>query len=617
LESIKNIASKLGINIDSIRLDFSDNLEHGDYSCNIAMLCAKDLKMDPKELAEKIVNGLKDKMPNFVESVSVAGPGFINFKLKSEVIARGIVKISENGVEYGRVETDKGKEILIEYTDPNTFKAFHIGHLMTNAIGESLSRLIEYCGAKTVRICYASDIGLHIAKSIWAMQKHISEIPADSAPIVEKTAFLGKMYVEGTTAYDANSATKDDIDALNQVIYEGKSPEIIALYKKGRKWSLDHFEMLYEVLGTRFDETIYESEMAPVGLGIVRAYLEKNIFEKSEGAVIFKGEKYGLHTRVFINSAGLPTYETKDMGLNATKFKRHPNANQSIIVTANEQNDYFKVIEKALSIIDPNIGSKLIHIGHGMMRFVSGKMSSRKGNVVAAEALIADIKEIVAEKIVGREFSREKADKICEIVAVAAIKYSILRSSIGSDIVFDSAKSISFEGDSGPYLQYSAVRAAAVLERAKQEGISGAILTDLRTLISSPTIGISGTTKESSGPSFLGDESEVGGVGSHVASEKGSEIKVRKSDSVNYEILGRLVIRFPEIIERARNEYTPQHVANYLTNLAGAFNSFYASQTIVDKNDRMSPYYVALTRAFLATMTNGLWVLGIKIPERM
>ena len=195
---------------------------------------------------------------------------------------------------------------------------------MSNAIGESLSRLIEFSGAKVTRLCYPADIGLHIAKSVWALQKHLDDMPHDNSPIIERTAFLGKMYVEGTAAYEADPGARDDIDALNKVLYEKSSPAVNALYEKGRKWSLDHFELLYKLLGTKFDATIFESEMAPVGLAIVREFAKKGAFEESDGAIVFKGEKYGLHTRVFINSYGLPTYEAKEMGLNTTKFERYP-----------------------------------------------------------------------------------------------------------------------------------------------------------------------------------------------------------------------------------------------------------------------------------------------------
>jgi arginyl-tRNA synthetase len=270
----------------------------------------------------------------------------------------------------------------------------------------------------------------------------------------------------------------------------------------------------------------------------------------------------------------LPTYEAKEMGLNTTKFKRYPDTCRSIVVTANEQNEYFKVVIKALSLIDSNVGAKTMHIGHGMMRFQSGKMSSRTGNVITAEALIDDMKKLVIEKIAShdasaKEFSPEETDDISDQVAIAAIKYTILRQAIGGDVIFDSAKSISFEGDSGPYLQYSAVRAGAVLEKAKKEGIDIA--------------------------------------------NKSAKIALPEKAG----LLEKLIIRFPDIVARARAEYAPQHVATYLINFAGAFNSFYANETIVDAKDSLSPYRIALTDAFLKAMTNGLWLLGIKVPKKM
>ncbi len=564
LECLKKAVTKLGIDASDANLSFPDNVDHGDYTTNIALISAGKSKTNPRKLAEEIVKEIEIKTPDFLESVTIAGPGFINFKIKEGILAKEVVKLSEAGDDLGKSQTEAGKKILIEYTDPNTFKAFHIGHLMANAIGESLSRLIECSGASVTRLCYAADIGLHIAKAIWAWQRHLNETPADDADIIPRTAFLGKMYVEGTKAYDDDPIAKKDIDALNKVIYDKSDDKVMALYEKGRKWSLDHFELLYKLLDTKFDAYLYESEMATVGLKIVKENMSK-VFKESDGAIVFHGEDYGLHTRVFINSVGLPTYEAKDMGLNATKFSKYPDIDQSIIVTASEQNEYFKVILKALSLFDKEAAAKTMHIGHGMMRFASGKMSSRTGNVITAESLLADVREMVAEKIASRGFGEGEATEISDIIAVGAIKYSVLRSAIGSDIIFDSAKSISFEGDSGPYLQYSAVRAASILEKAKQEGVS-------QTVNSLP--------------------------------EKVSLVE-------------KLLIRFPEIISRAKAEYAPQGVANYLMSLAGAFNSFYASQVIVDKNDKLSPYYVALTKAFRQTMVNGLWVLGIKVPEKM
>jgi arginyl-tRNA synthetase len=635
LEHIQKAASKLGIDPSSVALDYPEDPEHGDFSTNVSLANAKALKMSPRALAEKILNefkgakstksiGPKNSTPDFIDSIEIAGAGFINFKIKDAAIAEAAIDMTADDNSstghFTKVKrqdsghaADLSRDILIEYTDPNTFKVFHIGHLMANAVGESLSRLIESDGTKIVRLCYPSDIGLHIAKSIWAMQRHENEIPTDDASIQKKTDFLGRMYVEGVQAYEANQlinpgvTAKDDIDALNEIIYEKSSPAINALCEKGRRWSLEHFDLLYKRLGSKFDAFIFESDMAPIGLGIVRDFAGKSgraIFEESEGAMVFKGEKYGLHTRVFINSHGLPTYEAKEMGLNTTKFKKYPDTTKSIVVTANEQNEYFKVVIKALSLIDPNVGAKTMHIGHGMLRFTSGKMSSRTGNVITAEVLIDDMKKLVAEKIASHDssaktFSSEEINEISDQVAIAAIKYTILRQAIGGDVIFDSAKSISFEGDSGPYLQYSAVRAGAVLEKAREVGVFKSAKHDSA---ESPAelAPLGHTSLRSNKLRPLGNS---------------TSLALQLPDHVG--LLEKLIIRFPDIVARARAEYSPQHVATYLINLAGAFNSFYGNETIVDSKDPLSPYRLALTSAFRETMTKGLWLLGIKVPEKM
>jgi arginyl-tRNA synthetase len=570
LKHLWKAVGMLDIGLASVALEYPENPDHGDFSTNVALANAKILKTNPRVLAEKVVEAFKKDMPDFVESVEIAGAGFINFKLKDKVFADQIVSIASGDGEYGWSKADVGKKIMVEYTDPNPFKIFHIGHLMSNAIGESISRMIEGSGAKVIRACYQGDVGLHVAKTIWALKHEDGALNKMEGlkTATEKVKWLGEMYVIGT-AHDEDASIQNEIIEINKKIFDRSDKEINSIYDNGRKWSLEYFDLIYKRLGTNFDKLFFESEVDEEGMKIVSAFLAKGVFAKSEGAVVFKGEDRGLHTRVFVTSQGLPTYETKELGLNTEKFKLYPDLSQSIIVTANEQNDYFKVLLKAFEEIDPDIAKKTLHMSHGIMRFASGKMSSRKGNIVSAESLIDEIKDMVKEKMSGRELSSAQVDEISDQVAIAAIKYTILRQAIGGDVIFDSAKSISFEGDSGPYLQYSAVRAAAVIEKAGKEGVKVAKNSAKATL-----------------PEKAG-------------------------------LLEKLIVRFPDIVARARVEYAPQHIAGYLINLAGAFNSFYGNQTIADAKDPLSPYYVALTKSFRTTMTNGLWLLGIKVPEKM
>ena len=563
---IQSVLKSLGLSLATITIEHPADTTNGDYSTNVALALAKQSKTNPRELAAKIADALRATKIESVEKIEVAGPGFINFYLSQNHFTKELELILKRKELYGSSNEWRGQKMLIEYTDPNPFKVFHIGHLMSNAIGESIARLIASQGAKVRRMCYQGDIGLHVAKTLWAVQKHLEEMPAKRAPITERTAFLGKCYTEGSNAYDDNPEAKAEIDALNKKIFEGKDRALMKLYKLGRKWSLAHFEEIYKKLGTKFDYYILESEVVHDGVAIVEEQLEKGVFEKSDGAIVFKGEKHDprLHTRVFINSQGIPTYETKELGLNMKKWKK-VRPDKSIVITANEQTDYFRVVLKAIELIEPEIAKVTEHVSHGMLRFSEGKMSSRKGNVITGESLIRDVEAMVADRLKDREMEAEQKLETAEAVAVAAIKYSILKQVASSDIIYDFDKSISFEGDSGPYILYTAVRAGSILEKAKKEKVKGKI------------------ASQSTGPGPI----------------------------------ARKLARFPEVVSRAANEKAPHHVATYLIELSSMFNAWYANVPIVAKDDIDSPHKVALTNCVRIVLENGAKILGMNIPEKM
>jgi len=572
IKNLINIALKdLDIESTEIMLEHPADLKMGDYSTNIAMACAKKLEMNPKNLAEKIVEKLqilsKEDLEG-IEKIEVAGAGFINFYLSRQFFTKKIEEILENK-NFGSNDILSGKKIMIEYTQPNPFKPFHIGHLMSNAIGESLSRLFEISGAKVIRANYQGDVGPHVAKAIYQILKDkkdiISSTILDNLSLSEKAKYIGECYVKGNDAYENNEDAKKEIDILNKKIYERSDKKINEIYDWGRTVTLEAFEEIYKELGTNFNHYFFESEVAPIGEKIVRENIGK-VFEKSDGAIVFHAENYDpkLHTRVFINSQGLPTYETKELGLTETKFKKE-DLDISVVITAQEQQEYMKVVTKALFLIDPENASKMKHIVHGMMRLASGKMSSRKGNVITGESLIEDSREEIFKKIEDRNFDQDEKEEVASWVGVSALKYSILKQSIGGDIVYDFEKSISFEGDSGPYLQYAYARAKSILEKAKKEEIV---------------------------PSFIDVPEEI------------SEVE-------------KLIYRFPEIVLHSAQDYEPHYIANYLIELARAYNTFYGNTKIIDKDDITSSYKVAVTEAFSVVIKNGLNLLGIQVPERM
>lgn len=436
----------------------------GDYSTNVAFTLAKQQKTSPLAVAQK----LADMWQNDVEFqekfdvISAVAPGFVNFNIKGEAL-RDEFEYIRKDKNLGLRDLWRGKTVMVEYTDPNPFKQFHIGHLMTNVIGESVARVYEANGAKVLRVNYQGDVGVHVACSLWGMMLLNKQMPREKDPLQQKTEFMGRAYVLGATAYKDNPTDKVEIDAVNKKVYDKSDVELNALYDRGRQWSLDYFETIYARLGTKFDHYFFESEVGVSGKEIVKAHPE--VFVESQGAVIFPGEKYGLHTRVFINSQGLPVYEAKELALNKKKFELyHPDL--SLVVTGNEINEYFRVLLKAMELTMSDVANQTRHIGHGMLKLPTGKMSSRTGDVVTAEMLLGQVKKAVLEKIKDREgLSGQEREDIAEQVAFSAIRYSILKQGMGKDIIFDMEASISFQGDSGPYLQYTYARLASIVAK--------------------------------------------------------------------------------------------------------------------------------------------------------
>lgn len=556
IEALKKLALSAGGpptgGAERVLVEPSKMAGQGDYTTNVALVLAKNKGEDPLIVARAIAEELAKKTKLFTK-VEAVPPGFVNFFLTREVFIEEISKIDQ---KYGKGEILQGKKIIIEYTDPNPFKEFHIGHLMSNAIGETISRLLVWQGGEVKRACYQGDVGLHVAKAIWS---YMHDKKNNLEDLVN-----GKHYTLGNQAYENSKESEVEIKEINKKIYQKSDPEINEVYEEGKKLSLEYFESIYKKLGTHFDFYFFESESGSFGKKTVEENIEKGIFEKSDGAVVFRGEDEGLHTRVFINSENLPTYEAKELGLAKIKYEKYPYG-QSIVITGNEVNDYFKVVMKAMEKVFPDLAKKTTHISHGMLRLPSGKMSSRTGDVITALGLLEDVKVQINEKVKKDDRQLEDANSVIEQVAMAAIKYSILRQAPGRDVIFDFEKSISFLGDSGPYLQYAYARACSVLRKAESEKVEASI---------------------ECGPEEISN-------------------------------LEKILVLFPETVSRAASLYAPQYLVTYLTELASAFNAHYAKNIIVDAGSADSPYQVALTEKFVDIMKNGLWVLGMTAPEKM
>lgn len=558
---VREALGALGVEAGAIVIERPADMAHGDYATNVALAYAKKAGMAPRVLAGKLAEELLRVGAEEIKNIEIAGPGFINFRLSDAHLKGALAEALEQKEKWGNNEILKGKKVIVEYTDPNPFKEFHIGHLMSNAIGESIARLVEASGAETKRACYQGDVGMHVAHVI-AEQIRNNQAHNMVEYKVGDVRSSAAAYVAGVALAKDDPNFKKFVQEINKKIYDRSDEEVNTLYDAGRNASLDYFETIYKKLGTNFDYKFFESETGVFGKELVEKNIGK-VFEKGEGgAIVYKGdESKGLHTRVFVNSEGLQTYEAKELGLAKIKYDTYP-YDSSIVITGNEVNTYFKVLLAAMAEIFPELAAKTVHISHGMLRLPTGKMSSRTGDVITAEGLIEEVKTRVQEKFKEGLFTPDEKEKVAEQVAIGAIKYSILRQASGKDIIFDMEQSLSFEGDSGPYLQYTHARTCSLLAKAEGKTIDA-----------------------------MKFEGEIG-------------------------TLHKYLLQFPEVVFRASEEREPHHVTTYLVELAHAFNAYYANTPVLD-GSADEPYKLALVQAVSQTLKKGLELLGMPTPERM
>lgn len=547
----------LDVNVELNRPDF----KFGDFSTNIAMQLSKSLNKDAREIANQIIVEL-NKINEF-DDVVIAGPGFINIRIKDENLANELTKIISNPSEYGKSRLYKDKVVLTEYSDPNPFKVLHIGHLYTSVVGDAISNLIEHAGGQVHRLNFGGDVGLHVAKTMWAIIKTFGgEFPEKLLEIddTNRSEFMAKCYVQGTRAYDDDEAAKSEITVLNKRVYDfhdnnDHSSPAAQIYWTCRTWSYEHFKVFYERIGVSFERYYPESEVAGIGLAAVLEQKKKGVYGDSNGATIFVGEPFGLHTRVFVNSEGLPTYEAKDVGLSIKKGDDYE-FDKSIIITGNDIIEYMKVVLKSIEQFRPDLSSRTLHITHGNVKLSGGvKMSSRMGNFLRAD----DIINMVADANEKAQGNRDDAP------VLGAIKYAFLKNRIGADIIFEPNESVSLQGNSGPYLQYSLARAKSIID--KTDLSNGAVVMP---------------------------------AGGFTEYEKNLLFKLTEYSSV---------------VNKTTTELLPHILCTYLYELAQVFNRFYENSKVI--GDEREQIRIYLVMAYAIILKNGLIILGVPTPDRM
>ncbi|MDA1079917.1 MAG: arginine--tRNA ligase [bacterium] len=573
----------------------------------------------PVQLAAQLATQLSQDttLSKQVQQVVSAAPGFLNITLTAQAVTERLTSFVDASVTLVP-QVAANQRILVEYADPNPFKEFHIGHLFNITVGETISRLLEAVGADVIHVCYQGDVGMHVAKSLWGMEQLFAKegVSLESLaklPLPERVTFLGRAYAAGATAYEDVPEVKAQMQEINVLAFlvsqqrmqreEGIKPKvdyakgrtidpdrlaaIAELYTTGRAWSLEYFDTIYARLGTKFSEHFFESQSAEYGYSIVKDHVSDGIFAESKGAIVFLGEEEGLHNRVFINSLHLPTYEAKDMGLPLLKQDRVGVYDRSIIVTANEIDEYFKVVLRALSKTYPELEAKTKHLSHGVVRLPEGKMSSRTGNIVSGSGLLDEaqqrVLQILAETQPGMALEEQKtlADKL----AVAAVKYALLKSNLGANISFSFEESLSFTGNSGPYLEYTAVRCRSILQKAADLGKNGSIAKLIDTLLANK-----------------------------VAFDDG-KLEPAEKDVLLY------LNSYSDTVKTAATTFAPHLLCTYLFGLAQRFSRFYESCPILTKETTtFSPLQqrrLLLAAATARVLREGMTLLGMPLVEQM
>lgn len=658
---ITHVLAELAMPTVSVSITKPENSDYGDYSTNVAFLVAKASKSNPRDVAKQIVDSIEGHRQSStdttetskplnvilraIDAVTIAGPGFINISLRNEAISTYIksllnkkdivVEVQNEFTAFTTGNISLQERLAIEFTQPNPFKELHIGHVYNNALGESISRLLEFLGVTVHRINYQGDVGMHVAKAVYGMRERFRteqqtlDALAKESPRAQ-ASFLGKAYALGSQTYEENETAKQIIQTINMMCFiaaqerasaqgEGEATvdyrsilvsrgdltivpstggqveqvsinhtdgtttvlgmaDITQLYLFGREWSLAAFEEQYQYLGTHFDAYYFESSAAERGYTVVNQHIADGIFERDEGAIVYRPPEPGLHTRVFINTLGLPTYEAKELGLAPTKYEDWPYT-RSIIITAKEIDDYFRVLLSAMHRVFPEIAAKTVHLSHGVVRLPEGKMSSRTGNVVTALWLVDEVSRKIEKVLDNSAFSYDDEERstIIHHATVAAIKYSLLKVGIPSDIKFDLDASVSFDGDSGPYLLYTYARCQSIIRKAKEANMS---------------------------------EQPVP-AGGWVDSLSGPERS-----------LLRALLYAPETIAQAASSYAPSTVAHYAIEVAQHINQFYAHTPVIPKEGQLGSSSIAESRLWLVkasstVLKHCIELLGMTPIEKM
>ena len=579
LEAIQNVYQ---INPESVEIQFTRKEFEGDYTLVVFPLI-RTLKGKPEEIGAKIGESLVEN--NKITAFNVV-KGFLNMSLSSVEFLENFTQNAQNST-FGITKVDENsRTVMVEYSSPNTNKPLHLGHVRNNLLGFSVSQIIEAAGNNVIKTQIINDRGIHICKSMIAWEKFGNGETPESANM-KGDHLVGKYYVEFDKHYrqeikelEAQGKTEDEAkkeapifleaqEMLRQ--WEAHEPKVIELWQKMNGWVYDGFAKTYKRLGVAFDEYLYESNTYILGKDIVEEGLNKGVFYKREdGSVWIDLTAEGLDEKLVLRSDGTSVYITQDLGTAVERFKNNPTLEELTYVVGNEQDYHFKVLFLILKKLGYSWADALHHLSYGMVDLPNGKMKSREGTVVDADDLMQEVyntaKEISEElgKLDG--MSDDEKAELYETIAMGALKYYILKVDPKKRILFDPKESVDFNGNTGPFIQYTFARIQSLLRKE---------------------------------------------------SPKEFDVNAIELNDAEKEII-RALYDFEDTIEKAATEMSPALIANYVYELVKLFNSFYQNNPILKNEDEnVKNFRLYLSQWVANTIQNSLRLLGIGVPERM
>lgn len=564
---LQGLTKVLGeLNEGLIEIDYPPDKGLGDFSVPCFILANKQ-KISPAEVAKNLA--AKFESTGLITQAIATGP-YVNFRVNRQLFSEILLReVSKRKAKFGSSALGKGKKVMVEYFSPNTNKPLTIGHIRNICLGFSISKLLKFSGYKVLQTTIYNDRGIAIAKAILGYQKWgKGKTPKDAG--MKPDHFVGQFYVKASQAEKKNKNLEAENKQILKAWEDGKK-EVIRIWQLLQAWSLDGFAETLEKLGIgKFDEEYYESEIYTHGREIIERGVKAGIFERDkEGLTIARLQKYNLPNKILLRSDGTSLYVTQDVYLAFLKNKHH--LDSSIYVVGSEQDLQFKQLFKILELIDGQASNKYFHLSYGMIRLPDGKIKSREGLVsgTGADDLIAKLEKMAKDEVKKRDDKLEKpeVEKRAEQIALAALKYYILLAKPATTMVFDPQKSLSFAGQTGPYLQYVYARINSIFTRSNLK------------------------------PSTRVDYSLI-------------------NTDEEFELVKTLA-KFPKVVEVAVRNYDPSEVAVYLYDLAKAFSTFYEKVPVLKADPKTKKARLLLIANVKQILSTGLDLLGIETLEKM